>query len=304
MINSKFLFDKVNEYYSKKAAERSFSAFLSEDELSNVKGYNEAKYAYKAAVYDKEKALYLGDEKTAAKKQAEAEELKKTLDKITSSIPEKKPVYECEICKDTGKTDNGYCKCFKDRLLTEAYGFLDVKRPTLKSFKEDTLSSVNKTELLKSKLIKYADEFSDGKKNLILFGPAGTGKSFYAQCVTERLEKNGFTPLFLTAFELNDIATGAFEKSPAEKIITDEILSTCDLLVIDDLGSEPIYNKITVENLLEIISRRTKENKPILITTNLTTEEILTKYGERVFSRITGKNTAILQLNGKDLRKQ
>lgn len=304
MINSKYLIDKVNEYYSKKAAERSFSAFLSEDELSNVKGYNEAKYAYKAAIYDKEKALYSGDEKMAKKKQAEAEELKKTLDKITSSVPPKKTVYECKICKDTGKIDNGYCKCFKDRLLTEAYAFLGLKRPSLKSFEDDTLSSVNNSQLFKRKFIEYADKFRKETPNIYLFGEPGVGKTFYAQCVTNRLEKNGFTPIFITAFEVNEIATYFFDKSSYENIVAEEILTTCDLLVIDDLGSEPIYNKITIEKLNNIITRRSELKKPFLVTSNFIPDEILAHYGERIFSRISGKNTSKLKIDGKDLRKQ
>lgn len=304
MIDSKYLIEKTNRYYLNIAAERSYSSFLNEKQFSLLKGYDEEKYRYKAAIYDKEKALYLGDKKTAKEKQIEAEEIRKKIDKIISSIPSKETSYNCKICNDTGMIENGYCNCFKNRLILEAYKFLKVSPPLLSCFDDDKLSSVNNTQTLKCKLKKYADEFSDEKKNIILLGPAGTGKSFYAQCVVNQLQKNGLTPLFLTAFNLNDIAIGMFDKSPSEKMIVDEILSTADLLVIDDLGSEPIYNKITVENLLEIVSRRNEKNKPIFITTNLITEEILTRYGERIFSRITGKNTAILQLKGKDLRKE
>lgn len=303
MINSKSLIDKVEEFYAKKTAERSFSAFLNEYKLSDVDDYDKVKYAYKAAVFDREKALYSGDEKTAKEKDAEAARLKVVLDKITSSVPGESPSYECELCKDTGRLENGYCKCFLSKVISEAYAFLGLKRPHLKSFEDDVFSAVNKTETLKNKLIEYADDFSKREKNIYLCGGAGAGKTFYAQCVTDRLEKNGFTPLFLTAFELNDIATGMFKKSASEKTLTDDILSTCDLLVIDDLGSEPVYGKVTVEKINTIVTRRSELKKPLFITTNLMTDEILSRYGERIFSRITGKNTVILQLNGKDLRK-
>ena len=303
MLNCEYIINLTKEDYEKKRAAKKFDEYAFEDALDLDEAYVNAKYAYKTAVFEKERADYNENKKAAAKWQEKVDAARNELETILKKHKKAEEKYSCRICKDEGIVNGKYCKCFIDKVTDEAYKFLSITRPRLVSFSDDTFSKENHTELLIEKLKDYCENFADGKKNFLLFGSAGTGKTFLAQATMKELENKGFNPLFITSFQINDVAVSLFRNDVYRKTVTDEILSKCDFLVIDDLGSEPVYNKITVETLLNVISRRLENNKPFMITTNLTTNELLIRYGERLFSRITGKNTVILKIDGKDLRK-
>lgn len=302
MTNCKYITDAAKAEYEKKKRDREFEDRLREEELEKNENYSKAKYSLKAALFDREKALFLGNEKKAAELDAKISALKTSLSAF-KRVPQARTDFDCPVCKDEGVVDGEYCRCFAKKVTRLSYEALSLSRPDLNGFEDDSLSQENNTSRVLEKLKDYCDGFWDGKKNLFLFGSPGSGKTFIAKAVTKRLEDNGFSPLFLTAFRLNDLAASSFNKSFVEQRTTEEILYSCDFLVIDDLGSEPIYKTITVENLLNLISRRLELKKPFMITTNLDLEQIRARYGDRVFSRTTGKNSVILEIKGKDLRK-
>ena len=303
MLDCKYLIDSTKDDYEKKKSIKKFDEYAFEDALNLDDAYVNAKYAYKTAVFEKERSQYNGDAKKAAEWQLKAEKAKYAIEKELNKHQKSEKAPDCPVCHDEGFVNGQYCKCFIDKLTGKAYNYLGITRPFLSSFRDDVFSAENNTKTLITKLEDYCETFSKGKKNFLLFGAAGTGKTFLAQSTVKTLEEKGYNPLFITSFKLNDIAVEAFRRDAYYKTISDEILSGCDFLVIDDLGSEPVYNKITVETLLNVISRRLENQKPFMITTNLTTDELLIRYGERLFSRITGKNTVILKIDGKDLRK-
>ena len=77
-----------------------------------------------------------------------------------------------------------------------------------------------------------------------------------------------------------------------------------DLLIIDDLGTEPVLRNVTKEYLLAVIQERMLKHKATLISTNLSPEQIFDRYGERLFSRITHKGKSLLiNIEGNDLRQ-
>lgn len=82
-----------------------------------------------------------------------------------------------------------------------------------------------------------------------------------------------------------------------------DVLTTCDLLIIDDLGTEPIKNNVTVEYLTAFLSERLNNEKAFIITTNLSSEDLLKRYSERLTSRLSSSSCAQFKLNGKDLRR-
>ena len=76
-----------------------------------------------------------------------------------------------------------------------------------------------------------------------------------------------------------------------------------DVLLLDDLGTEPLLNNITLDYLYLILNERILNNKSIIINSNLTLEELLDRYGERIFSRIVNKKTGLaIKFLGEDLR--
>ena len=75
------------------------------------------------------------------------------------------------------------------------------------------------------------------------------------------------------------------------------------MLMIDDLGTEPVFNKVTLEYLYDIVSSRVSAGKAMMITTNLNSEELMHRYGERTYSRLTNKQySAFKSIDGEDLR--
>jgi len=146
---------------------------------------------------------------------------------------------------------------------------------------------------------RYTLEFPS-RKNLVLVGAVGTGKTYAAQTVASKLLDRTFSVIFVTAFTLvqrfKDYIFN-FENAALNNLLT------CDLLVIDDLGTEPKIKNISDEYLLNVINERQAQGKPFIITTNLSLEDILERYDERLTSRILSKTSSVvIEMKGKDLR--
>lgn len=168
---------------------------------------------------------------------------------------------------------------------------------TLDIFKDTKIKTEYKK--LYETLDKYVAAFPT-PKNLCLVGAAGTGKTHAAQIVGSKLLNRGFSVLYITAFSL----VGRFKDYifNFERDALD-FLFTCDLLVIDDLGTEPKIKNVSDEYLLNVINERMANNMPFIITTNLSPEDILARYDERLTSRILSKQTSVvIKMKSKDLR--
>ena len=211
--------------------------------------------------------------------------------------------YSCPICSDTGYVEGGgLCKCFFANLMAVSEQILNVQTPLLPTF-ESYQTQNEKDEKLKNLLLDYVAKFPPEKiKNLIFTGIPGTGKSFSAGCIASALISNNHTVLYLSAVKLNDIFLRYHTSSISDKQAIFSLLSSCDLLVIDDLGTEPILKNVTAEYITAIISERLNLGTPFIITTNLSLEEIKLRYSERLSSRILGSETARIPFDGKDLR--
>ena len=146
-------------------------------------------------------------------------------------------------------------------------------------------------------LDKYISSFPT-HKNIVFIGAAGTGKTYAAQYVGAKLLDRGFSVLYITAFSL----VQKFKEFIFEGSSIDWFLS-CDLLIIDDLGTEPKIKNISDEYLLNVINERMAHERPFIITTNLAPDDILARYDERLTSRILSKQTSVvIEMKGKDLR--
>jgi len=168
---------------------------------------------------------------------------------------------------------------------------LPTKIPT-----ENTIPEFEKTfDILK----KYIAAFPT-PKNLIFIGAAGTGKTYASRVVGGKLLARGFSVLYITAFGLIQRFKDFIFNSESSAL--DHIL-TCDLLIIDDLGTEPKIKNISDEYLLNVINERMTNERPFIITTNLSPDDILARYDQRLTSRILAKQTSVvIQMKSKDLR--
>ncbi len=303
MIKCNEIVSDVEKYYDSITSARDFYLSVETEKLLKNPNYRDITKKLSETLFDYNKAVFLGDDKKAKKLYDEAETLKKERDDYEKKHGVSRDSYQCKLCKDTGYIGSDRCSCFYDNVTKKCYEELGVQILPLHSFSDDRLSEKNGLSPIYEKLKEYAENFKSTSKNLIITGKTGTGKSFLAQAIAKKVSENKNIALYITSVSLNEIAIDNIGSYSSSTRIDDKILQTCDLLVIDDLGSEKLLNKITVENLYTLISARLINEKPFIITTNFDMEELLARYGDRLFSRLTGKNTVTIKLNGKDLRK-
>jgi len=220
-----------------------------------------------------------------------------------------KPQYLCKTCSDTGFVNNYPCKCFKlkvNELISSECGLNLPNLNKFENFNEKLFSEKEKQNALKTKetFIKYCESFPNNKKlNLIFSGKTGSGKSFIASCIASSLIERGFSIIFATAFSLNNAFLKYHIASFDAKALYLNAFNTADLLIIDDLGCENLYNNVTNEYFLAVINERNSHNKATIITTNLTAKEIEENYKDRFASRLLDKKTGhFIVFSNNDLR--
>lgn len=212
------------------------------------------------------------------------------------------PNYECKKCSDTGFIGKEKCECFAKVQAKVSADFLGVPIENLPDF--ESAKKIPELSLAYEKMQSFTQKFPILKKrNVILTGGTGTGKTYLAGCVAKEIAKKGFTVIFLSSFSLNNVFIGYHSLFNPERQSGMDALINCDLLIIDDIGAEQSVKNVTNGYLLDLINERNLKNVSTIITTNLTPEKLLLKYGERIYSRIFDKrNSAVMNFSGKDLR--
>lgn len=241
------------------------------------------------------------------------------LDELGYSEQYFEPSYECPDCKDTGYIGNQRCHCFKQRAIDLVYTQSNIrnilKNENFSTFSYDYYSKteVNPTTGLTSletmqnavkECRKFISEFDSVFSNLFFYGDTGVGKTFLSNCIAKELLDTGHSVIYFTAFQLFDIfEQNTFHKTTAENIIAaHQNIFDCDLLIIDDLGTE-MPNSFTVSQLFLCLNERILRRKSTIISTNLTLNKVAEIYSERTFSRISSYYV-IRKLFGDDIRIQ
>ncbi|PKM51526.1 MAG: DNA replication protein DnaC [Firmicutes bacterium HGW-Firmicutes-7] len=228
------------------------------------------------------------------------------------------PIYDCELCQDTGYIHNKKCKCLKHALIDVAYEQSNLKSILLKEnfstfsfdyYSSNKLQGVGASPLdnikgVYSRCKKFTESFDKEFSNLILFGQTGLGKTFLCNCIAKELLDTSHSVLYLSAFKLFKLLETYRFKNDDQEITYDDIddIYTCDLLIIDDLGSE-VINSFTSSELFSCLNTRLLSKKPTVISTNLHPSGLSKYYSDRIVSRILGDFVA-LQLVGADIRLQ
>jgi DNA replication protein DnaC len=219
------------------------------------------------------------------------------------------PVFDCAKCGDTGYSDKKLCACVRNALARELNKQNGVSDAAPITFADSDFSKYKEhaeymTKVF-GKLQAFCADFPNTRmRTVILYGAAGTGKTYLAACTADAITLSGYSVLFFTAFQLNNLLLKIHTAPLAEKPALFDSLLDCDMLIIDDLGSEQLYRNVTIEYLTSIIDERKRAQKHLLITTNLSPDDIMLRYGERCFSRLYDKSSsAVIEHKGASLRQ-
>ena len=227
--------------------------------------------------------------------------------------------YRCALCRDTGYVGepvHEQCACLKRAVMNRLYqaeGLQGLERENFTSFDEsifpdDPIEGRKLTQRAHIRKIRayceaYADSFAaDEGKGLLLCGRSGLGKTFLMNCVAQRVLERGYSVVVVSAYKLIEaMRRFQFGEEGVEQV---QDMLSCDLLCIDDLGSEPMLRGVTVSSLYHIINERRNANRAIVVTTNCNTKELYEKYDDRIAARLcdTGR-MQIFEFIGVDVRR-
>lgn len=248
--------------------------------------------------------------------------------KLEHGIPEAydQVQHECNNCLDTGFVDGHYCSCvgraMREIQLARAE-FLPEAECNFSNFSAEIFSGETSPDYYQGKLSprlasqsykrlgqNYVAAFPHNQQpNLYLFGPTGTGKSFLLSAICNEILAMGYSVVYIranrlfTIFQTRRQIKQSFSPQPEELDTNRQEWSrlyTCQLLAIDDLGTEA-YNSQVFADFMELIETRTRQGQASLISSNLTPKEMGKRFSERLESRLVG-NFALLPFAGPDIR--
>ena len=216
--------------------------------------------------------------------------------------------YDCEKCGDSGYIDGKMCECMKRELIMAGYESSGLGRLIAKQSFENFSLDYYKTgganyqnmELYFSSLRAFAQNFSvDTYKNFLLIGGTGLGKTHLSTAVAKTVIERGYDVFYVCAIDMfSDFEQKQFGNGEDNT----RRYFDCDLLIIDDLGTE-LTNQFTVSCLYNVINSRINTARSTFINTNLSKKDIETKYSERITSRLFGEYYPLV-FTGIDIRKQ
>ena len=225
----------------------------------------------------------------------------------------------CPLCGDTGWRGAKMCTCLKklcaQEQIAELSKLLDLGEQSFDTFRIDYYSQTpwpgrgasprENMELVYEVCLNYAQKFGRFYfKNLFLSGPPGLGKTFLSACIARAVSEEGFSVVYDTAGNIfAQFETRKFQRDSDDgREARDETRRylNCDLLILDDLGSE-LTTQFTQSVLYELINARLVAGRHTVISSNLSMEEAARRYSPQIASRLEGEYH-VLHFFGEDIR--
>ena len=253
-------------------------------------------------------------EQIKAENLALQEELAEILQKHGATAANFEPQYTCPACGDTGFVNGKPCACLEQLMREHScmeLSELSAMRPT--SFGDLSLEYYSsradgRTGIAPRAKMRqvieycraYADNFDGRDDSLLLSGPTGVGKTHLSLAIAGEVLSKGYSVVYGPVQQLlHRIEREHFGRSEGN---TEDILLECDLLILDDVGTE-FSSSFYTSALYNIINGRLMAEKPTIISTNLSEKELKDRYGEQIASRVTGLFEPLACV-GKDIRQQ
>lgn len=231
--------------------------------------------------------------------------------------------YKCNLCSDTGVVGEEKCACYKAHLrkfmmdsASEVSHFsCNIEKDTFENFRFDYYDASDIHPVIKVSARdniknaynfckKYCQTFCDSSPNLFITGSSGLGKTYLANCITNELLGSGHTVVYQSAASmfrfLEDYKFDRVDREANNDYY--HSIYDCELLIIDDLGTE-FPTAYTNSVFFDLINTRLLNNKKVVISTNTNVKDIEKRYTERVSSRIIGE-FVMISLFGKDIRRK
>ena len=225
------------------------------------------------------------------------------------------PPYDCPDCKDTGYINGKRCHCFKQAAINIVYKQSNISNILAKEnfnafdlnvYDDDyfeggsTVDARSNAKIALERAENFVQNFREKGGNLLLLGQTGCGKTFLSNCIAKALLDEGISVIYFTASELFRVfEEQTFKKNANVADLHDQIFD-CDLLIIDDLGTE-FQNSFTTARLFQCLNERLLRSKSTIISTNFSLEDLRDTYSERITSRVFS-NYETIKLIGNDIR--
>lgn len=219
----------------------------------------------------------------------------------------------CEKCGGSGYIGSTMCVCLKKLCGEEQkkeLTFLSEGEERFEDFRLDYYPDQMDPKLkVNIRLVmertyqacrRYAESFSEKSGNLLFSGDTGLGKTFLSACIARTVAENGHAVVYESAGHLFTCMERAKFSGDEQARRDSEKYTACDLLIVDDLGTE-MPGQFTTAALYTLINDRMLAKKPTIISTNLNTEDLAKRYNPQIVSRLRG-NFVRLAFLGEDIR--
>lgn len=216
--------------------------------------------------------------------------------------------YTCPKCSDTGFVGTKMCSCLKELLITKnikssGMGKL-IEKQSFDNFTLEKLEGEDRLRMEKNLAIakSYAELFPKKRGNLLLIGTTGTGKTHISTAIAKEIIHQGFDVIYDSVQNIiSDFEADKFKSGYNQTEAISEKYLECELLIIDDLGTE-FTTQFSTSVIYNLLNTRQNRGLSTVISTNLSAKELASKYDGRIYSRIVGSDYTVLFFSGKDYR--
>lgn len=225
------------------------------------------------------------------------------------------PPFSCPLCQDTGSIDGKRCQCLTALMRNEAskalpapnhlgeYSFDSFDLSYYPTQGEGAVSPRQQMQAVLNKCRSFAQSFPCNGESLLFIGRTGLGKTHLSLAIANEVSKSGAAVAYASAQDLVDRAERAkFGRDTGDDAEFIQGALSCDLLILDDLGTE-FMSQMAATTLFQIINTRLLEQRSTIISSNLSPQELQERYSERLASRILCSYSA-LPFAGNDIRLQ
>ena len=230
------------------------------------------------------------------------------------------PVCRCPVCRDTGYVGEPIremCSCMQKELTRRLYvesGLGDQREQTYETFRLDLFpdtvipglgcSQRQMMELIRDMTKTWAEQWPKVRENcgVVFSGASGLGKTFLLHAMARVMLDRGLNVLVLSSYRAQEIMRKAYFSKDGQDDL--DLLMNTDVLFLDDLGTEPLLDNVTVSQFFNLFNERQNHQKACVISTNLSLKNLRERYTERIASRLLDRSRMmVVEMRGEDIRR-